>query len=204
MEVFEMSSKVQSLDAIGPMSGTAAEGPSDPVQKEYEEGKKLLENQEYGQAAVALHNALIGFEEKNDENGIANASNQLGNLCLARGEFENGLKHYQRALAICDAANDRMSILAVLKRIVTVYRGLKQFDKAIETSLDILDHYQDNRDPQGSVTTLEEMAEIYLEAGSPGKAADAYRTIASIHKNFRHDNIAAKYTQKAAQAEARS
>lgn len=196
-----MSDKVQSLDSIGPMSTPTEGGSSDPVVKEYEEGKKHLENQHYGQAAVALHNALIGFEEKNDENGIANASNQLGHLCLARDEYENALKHYQRALAICDKSNDRMSILAVQAKLVAVHRGLKSFDKAIQLSLDILDLYQDNRDPQGSVTTLEEMAAIYIEAGSMTKAADAYRTIAAIHKNFKHDNIAAKYMEKAAQLE---
>ncbi|MGW8193799.1 MAG: tetratricopeptide repeat protein [Desulforhopalus sp.] len=199
-----MSSKVQSLDAIGPMEETLGKESKDSVAKEYEEGKKLLENQEYGQAAVALHNALIGFEEKNDDNGIANASNQLGHLCLARNDFENALKHYQKALEICDGANDRMSALAVLKKIVAAHRGLQQLDRAITTSLEILDHYYDNRDPQGSVTILEEMAEIYLEDGNRGKAADAYRTISSIHKNFRHDNLAAKYLNKANELEDRS
>jgi len=164
-------------------------------------GKKYLENHHYGQAAVALHNALIGFEQKDDENGIANASNQLGHLCLARKDFDNAIKHYQRALAICDKSNDRMSILAVQVKMVAAYRGLKDFAKAIELSLDILDLYQDNRDPGGSVEILENMADIYIEAGKPEKAADAYRTIGSIHKNFRHDNIAAKYMAKAAQLE---
>lgn len=196
-----MSEKVQSLDSIGPISGSGAAGSSDPVAQEYEEGKKYLENQQYGQAAVALHNALIGFEERDDENGIANASNQLGHLCLARNEFDNALKHYQRALAICDKSNDRMSILAVQAKLVAVHRGKKDFDKAIERSLDILDLYQDNRDPGGSVATLEEIAEIYIEAGKLEKAADAYKTIGSIHKNFKHDNIAAKYMAKAARLE---
>ena len=196
-----MSDKVQSLDSIGPMPGSAEGGSADPVSQEYEEGKKYLENQQYGQAAVALHNALIGFEERGDENGIANASNQLGHLCLAREDFDNALKHYQRALAICDKSNDRMSILAVQTQIIAVHRGLNDFDKAIQLSLDILDLYQDNRDPGGSVKILEEMADIYIEAGKLEKAADAYKTIGSIHKNFKHDNIAAKYMAKAAQLE---
>lgn len=199
-----MSSKVQPLENIAPMTGSQSGDQSDPVTKEYEEGKKFLENHEYGQAAVALHNALIGFEEKNDENGIANASNQLGHLCLARQEFANSLQHYQRALAICDKQNDRMSILSVQANIVAAYRGMGEFDKAIDVSFDILDLYQDNRDPQGSVTTLEGMAQIYLEAGDHTKAADAYRTIGSIHKNFKHDNIAVKYMEKAAELESRS
>ena len=94
-----------------------------------------------------------------------------------------------------------MSILAVQAKLVDVHRGMKEFDKAVELSLDILDLYQDNRDPQGSVATLEKMAAIYIEAERPEKAADAYRTIGAIHKNFKHDNIAEKYLAKAAELE---
>jgi propanediol dehydratase small subunit len=92
-----------------------------------------------------------------------------------------------------------MSVLAVLKMIVEVYKGLKKYDTAIESCLVILDHYHDNRDPQGTVTTLEEIAELYLKLEKNEKAADTYRTIASIHKNFRHENIAAGFMEKAAQ-----
>lgn len=188
------NSKLQSLDSIAPVGGSV---PKDEVAREYEEGKKHLERQEYGLAAVNLHNALVGYEEKGDEAGVANASNQLGHLCLARLEYDAAIKHYDRALQICDRANDRMSILAVLKKIVAARRGLKQYDEAIRNCLEMLDHYHDNRDPQGSVETLEEMAEIYLAAEQKEKAADTYRTMASIHKNFRHDGIAARYMQKA-------
>lgn len=192
-----MTDNLQSIETIGSVDKSKPVKPSDPLQAEYEEGKRFLENQEYGQAAVALHNALVGFKEKNDDAGIANASNQLGHVCLAREEYENALKHYQKAYDICDKSNDRMSVLAVLKKIVEVQRSLKQYDMAIKSSLAILDHYQDNRDPQGTVTTLEEMAEIYLKAEKNEKAADTYRTIASIHKNFRHETIAAGFMKKA-------
>ncbi len=191
------NNKLQSLESIGPAGGQAG-GVKDEITREYEEGKKYLERQEYSLAAVALHNALLGYEEKGSDAGVANASNQLGHVCLARQDFEKALEHYQRALQICQKANDRMSIIAVLKKIVAAQRGLKQYDRAIASCLDMLDHYHDNRDPQGSVMTLEEMAEIYLSAGQNEKAADTYRTIASIHRNFRHDNIADGYLQKAA------
>ncbi len=194
-----MTDNIQSIENIGPVGKPETKKPSDPLQAEYEEGKKYLENQEYGQAAVALHNALVGFKEKNDEAGIANASHQLGHLCFARNEYTNALQHYERALAICDKSNDRMSILAVMKKIVDVRTRLNQYNEAIKDCLTILDHYHDNRDPQGTVTTLEEMAEIYFKAGKIEKAADTYRTIASIHKNFRHDNMAANFMKKAEQ-----
>lgn len=197
-----MSSNIQSLDSIAPMEDSSKSGGStDPVQNEFDEGKKHLENNEYGQAAVCLHNALVGYEEKKDDNGIANASNQLGRLCLARKDFDNALPHFHKAFSICDASNDRMSIIAILHKVVEVYVGLEDFNSAIENCLELLDHYQDNRDPQGSVDLLEKMASIYVQADQNSKAADAYRTIASIHKNFQHESIAKKYLNKAAELE---
>ncbi len=194
-----MTNNLQTIESIDRMNKPKSKKTTDPIQAEYEEGKKYLENQEFGQAAVALHNALVGFKEKNDETGIANASNQLGHVCVAREEYGNALQHYQRSLAVCEKSNDRMSILAVMKKIVGVRAQLKQYDDAIADCLTILDHYQDNRDPQGTVTILEEMADIYVLAEKKDKAADAYRTIASIHKNFRHENIADGFMRKAEQ-----
>lgn len=192
-----MTNTLQSIDSIDQATDAKVERSDDPVKAEYEDGKRFYENEEYGQAAVALHNALVGYEERKDESGIANVSNQLGNVCLARKEYENALKHYQRALDICDGSYDRMSVLAVSKPLVAVYRGLEQPAKAIATCLDMLDLYQDNRDPQGTVTVLEEMASIYTDSGDNGKAADSYRTIAAIHKNFGHNKIAASFIEKA-------
>ncbi len=200
-----MSSKLQDINSISPAAGNLQDKePSDPVQAEFEEGKQFLENNETGQAAVALHNALLGYEEKNDQSGIANACNQLGLVCLARKENEKALVHFKRVYDICDISNDRMSLLAVSKHCVVAYRGLQKYDKAIEKCLDMLDWYQDNRDPQGAVATLELLAEIYADAGSNARGADAYRTAASIHKNFQHDSIAEKLVEKAAKLEINS
>ena len=196
------SNTIQPLDSIGPVDKDKAKKEMDPVKIEYNEGKKYYENQNYGQAAVALHNALVGFEERKDESGIANASNQLGHVCLARKEFESALNHYQRALEICDKANDRMSILAVMHKMVEANQELGNHAQAVTLCLDILDHYQDNRDPQGTVDTLEKMAQIYIEQGEKAKAADAYRTISSIHKNFKHENMAGQFLEKAAALDA--
>jgi len=192
-----MSNTLQSIDSIAQSGKEENKKPLDPVQKDYEEGKRLFESGEFGGAALALHNALIGYEQKDDEFGIANACNVLGKVCLSRDENESALSHFKRVLAICDKSNDRMSIVAVLKELIKVYKALKQNGKAVATCLDLLDHYQDNRDPQGTVTTLEEMAQIYELMNEKGKAADAYKTIASIHKNFKHDRMAGDYLKKA-------
>ena len=90
-----------------------------------------------------------------------------------------------------------MSLLALSHQLIQVYRGQGEFKKAKEICLDLLDRYHDNNDPRGTVDVLEKMAEIYLEAGDAAQAADAYRTIASIHANFKHKNIAEGYLRKA-------
>lgn len=194
-----MSNTVQNINSIAPMGEKNKESkPKDPVQAEYEAGKRFLENGELAQAAVALHNALLGFEEKNDETGIANASNQLGHACLAREEFDKAASHYQRAYEICEKLEDPISLQAISKKMVAVHQGLKEYDKAIELCLDLLDVYYSNNDPRGAVVLLEDMAAIYVEAGKPAKAADAYRTVASIHRNFKHKSIAEEFEDKAA------
>ena len=193
-----MSGKLQNIESITPVAADQGEKKvTDSVQAEYEEGKRFLENNNPGQAAVALHNALVGFEKRDDESGIANACNQLGLVCLAKKEYDLALEHFQRTFAICDKSNDRMSLIAVSKNIISAYRGLKQYDRAVSQALDILDWYQDNRDPQGAVETLELLADIYVDSGNNRGAADAYRTAASIHKNFKHNNIAAGLIEKA-------
>ena len=192
------SNNVQTLDSITNMADSDAVEPKNALGKEYAEGKQYLENKSYGQAAASLHNALIGFEEKNNQDGVANASNQLGHLCLAKKDYPNALKHYQRTLKICDASYDRMSMLAVLHKIHEVQEGMEDYSGAIESCLDMLDHYHDNRDPQGTVEVLEKMAGTYDKQGLPEKAADAYKTISAVHKNYKHNSIAKKYSDKAA------
>ena len=192
---------LQSLQNIAPMDQTKKS--SDPAQAQYEEGKEFLEQKELAQAALAFHNALLAFEEKNNENGIANASNQLGHVCLQRQDYEMALKHYQRAWDICEKQNDPMSLIALSQKLVAVRQGLKQYPEAVKICLDMLDSYNRNNNPQGAVDTLERMAEVYIEAGDIVKAADSYRTIASIHAKYKHKNIAERFLEKAqAQEEA--
>jgi tetratricopeptide (TPR) repeat protein len=197
-----MSKTVQPIENIAPMPGSKkGEASVDPLQAEYEKGKELLQKNDFPQAAAALHNALLGYQEKGDQRGIANASNQMGHVCLARREYDQALVHYQRAWEICDKLDDPMSLLSLSKQFVEVYRGQGQFKKAITTCFELLDTYHENNDPQGTVNVLEQMAEIYLEGGEKGRAVDAYRTIASIHANFKHKNIAEGYLQKAKEIE---
>jgi tetratricopeptide (TPR) repeat protein len=192
-----MSEKLQNINAIAPMDNKDLKTADTPLQEEYKQGKALLEKGETAAAAAALHNALTGFEEKNDEVGMANALSQLGLACFQHGDTEKAIAHFLRAEEICGRIGDPMSLIWLAKQFVVVYTKAEQYKEAIDRCLDLLDHYKANNDPKGSVEVLENIAEIYVMADEKEKAADAYATIGSIHRNFKHTQIAESYLEKA-------
>ena len=165
----------------------------------HDEGRGYVERGEAALAAVALHNALRGFEEENNLEGIANASNQLGHACLLRKEFDKAVVHYQKAWEICEELEDHISLLSVAKSLAEAHEGLGEYRKALDLCLDLLDSYQRNNDPKNSVDVLERIAGIYVASGEKLRAADAYKTAASIHANFGHSAIAETFREKAAE-----
>ena len=173
----------------------------DPAQEDYDKGKELHQAGDDAQAASCFHNALIGFEQNNNEKGVANASDQLGDICAAREEHEKAIVHYQRAYDICDKENDRFSLIALQKKQVISKRALKQYGEAIKIYLNVIDIYSGYNNPAGTVATMEELAKFYLEIGERQQSADTYRTIASIHKNFKHNLHAQEFMDKATQVE---
>ncbi|MCL1980349.1 MAG: tetratricopeptide repeat protein [Proteobacteria bacterium] len=194
---------IQPLQNIGPMakeSGGAQEEESQ-AKKDYREGRKLHGDREYAQAAIAFHNALRGFEEQGDQAGVANSSDRLGDACLARGEYAMAIANYQRAHAICEQEDDSFSILALNKKMASAYRKLGDQGKALELLYDILEHYRLTSNPKGAVEVLIVIGETYLEQGDGQKAADAYRSVASIHARFKHARLAEEFARRAAELE---
>ncbi|OGQ97847.1 MAG: hypothetical protein A2505_02730 [Deltaproteobacteria bacterium RIFOXYD12_FULL_55_16] len=171
------------------------------AQLDYEAGQEFLKNLEPAQAANAFHNALIAFELEGNENGVANAADKLGDICAKRGDVAMALSHYDRVYAICQKHTDRFSLFAIEKKKARLMYDAKDYDQAICLYNEVLDEYGALRNPQGSVDTLEILAEIYLAKGDQGKAADAYRTAAAIHQSFKHSRHAEKFRQKAAEIE---
>ena len=180
--------------------GTEPQEEKSQAQQDYEAGIEFLKNKEAAQAANAFHNALLGYEAEENDNGIANASDKLGDLCAERGEAEKAISHYDRAYAICEKHSDRFSLFSIEKKKARLMYDSKNYAKAIELYLGVLDEYSALRNPQGSVDTLETLAEIYLLTGERAKAADAYRMAASIHKSFKHNRTAEKFLARAEEA----
>jgi len=194
-----MSTPIQKIDSIGPAAQAEEATPKkSQAQLDYDEGRGYVERGEAALAAVSLHNALRGFEEENNREGIANASNQLGHACLLREEYGKAVIHYRKAWEICEELGDNLSLLTLAKQLADAHKGVGEYRQALDLCLDLLDTYQRNNDPQNSVEMLERMAQIYIAEGKNERAADAYKTAASIHANFNHSSIAETLKKKAA------
>jgi len=199
-----MSNPIQPPEGIGPVpvSGQKEDDAlMDPAKADYKAGRDFLSKGDFTKAAMALHNALLGFEEQGDEQGVANASDRLGDVCMAREEFKMALDHYERAYAICAKEYDIFSTLALNKKRGAALRRLGELDRALEVMLDIFDHHAETRNPKGTVEILGDIAEVYLEMGERQKAADAFRTVAGIHRNFKHARMAEDFEERARRAE---
>lgn len=196
-----MTKETQIQNTIKPMEEEASAAPKDPAQEDYENGKKYLKGGDLGSAAAAFHNALIGFEQSGDEKGIANALNQMGDVCVQRGEQEKAMDFFERAYEMCEKLRDPFSIVVLQKKMAQIHRSMEQYEDAIRIYLDILETYRMIKNPSGAVKLLTELAETYMEQGDRDKAADSYRTAASIHSNFKHSREAKLLLDKAAAIE---
>jgi hypothetical protein len=94
-----------------------------------------------------------------------------------------------------------MSMLSLSEQFIIIHRHAKEYKEALALCLDMLDTHHSHNNPEGTVNVMETMAEIYIEQGEKAKAADAYRSIASIHSNFDHKNFARRFEEKAAALE---
>jgi tetratricopeptide (TPR) repeat protein len=191
------SENIQPLSSLQAVTGEPAGADLDPARKDYLEGRKLYSQGEYAQAALAFHNALRGFEEQGDEQGVANAADRLGDACLAREEYAMAIANYRRAFAVCEKEDDSFSQLYLNKKMAAAYRKLGDHEKALELLFDMLEHYRLTNNPKGAVEILVVIAETYAEQGDRARAADAYRSVASIHARFKHSRQAAEFNQRA-------
>lgn len=194
-----VSDSIQSMDSIRPMTEdmNREKELKNPAKRDYMAGRKHFSGGDYTQAVICFHNALLGFEEDGDTQGIANAADRLGDTCMVREEYEMAVKHFKRAAEICEQEDDSFSQVSLHKKMVVAYRKMGEPDNAFELLFDMLEHYRLINNPKGVVEALEIIGELYEETGDAANAADTYRTISGIHANFKHERLAQEFEERA-------
>lgn len=196
-----VSDRIQPLSSLGPMdggNGSKENEVDNPTRQDYMRGREQYTAGDFTEAALSFHNALKGFEEQGDEQGVANASDRLGDACMAKEEYAMALENYQRAFEICTKEEDSFSTLSLNKKKAACHRKLGQLDEAMAILQDILEHYFLTKNPKGSVDILTVIAEVYIQQGEIDAAADAYRTVSSIHAGFKHKRLSEEFAARAA------
>lgn len=128
---------------------------------------------------------------------MANAVDKLGDICAGKEDYDGALIYYDRAYAICKKDSDSFSLFSLEKKKAHVFYMAKKYQDAVTMYLDIIDEYQAMRNPQGTIDTVEILANVYVAMGDKEKAADSYRLAASIHKNYKHKRHAEAFLKKA-------
>lgn len=167
------------------------------AKQDYEKGKEFLKENDLGQAANAFHNALIGYQQDGDENGIANASDNLGDICLQKQEYAKAHEYFDLAYEVCSKNTDRFSMFSLEQKKANLYFLSGDYKEAIKRYIEVIDEHTALKNPQGAVNALETLAGIYLKIDEVVKAADCYRTMASIHKGYKHHRDHEKYMKMA-------
>ena len=197
-----VSDRIQPLNSIGPLNSEKdkeeeKEKTDNPARKDYLKGRELYTAGKYSESAIVFHNSLKAFEEQGDEQGVANSSDRLGDTCMAMEEYGMAIENYERSLVICKKEKDSFSILSLNKKMAVVFRKMGRLDEAMELLHDMFEHYHLTNNPEGTVGVLTIMAEVYIAKGNIDQAVDAYRTVSSIHKNFKHKRRAEEFSRLA-------
>lgn len=174
-------------------------GPKSQARKDYDQGIAHLDNKEYGMAANAFHNALTGWQEDDNQNGVANASDKMGDLLTEKGDYDKALEYYDKAYEICSTDFDRYSLISLENKKANVFAKLGRFPEAIELYMNLFDEYSGNRDAGNTVAILETLADLYINNDQKDKASECYTLMASIHLSYKHRKESEECEAKAAE-----
>jgi len=93
----------------------------------------VFEKLEKLDSALSYHQKSFEIKERlNDKNGIANCSNNIGNVYFFKKKYREALVYYNHALQLKQALAEEIGIINALHNIGYCYFNLKDYKKAKE------------------------------------------------------------------------
>ncbi|GAA1681216.1 tetratricopeptide repeat protein [Kribbella yunnanensis] len=149
-------------------------------------------------ADLWTHRALELTE--NDQHGHLRAIvlNSLGMIRLYQGELQEAADLFGAALQVSDTGPD-MATLAIRGNLASAVRQLGESDHAAALLSDVLDAHQRRSYPRGELSTLDELARLYVQRGDGPAALQAahraYELAIAIHDPAAQAKTAATVAQ---------
>ncbi|TDC26137.1 helix-turn-helix domain-containing protein [Kribbella albertanoniae] len=127
---------------------------------------------ELADAELWTHRALEATE--NDQHGHLRAIvlNSLGMIRLYQGELQEAADLFGAALQVSDTGPD-MATLAIRGNLASAVRQLGEADQAAALLSDVLDAHHRRSYPRGELSTLDELARLYVQRGDGPAALQA-------------------------------
>jgi serine phosphatase RsbU (regulator of sigma subunit)/tetratricopeptide (TPR) repeat protein len=130
-----------------------------------------------------LHeNALTYFKKSNDLEEKANTNELIANELLDSKKYQEAIGYYNKALQTYKAENHHRAIIRNLQQIVSAYKKLNQYDKALENNLEILNLARQSKDSYEELIALNNIGYVYRYLKNYNKALDYLNQTLSLQK----------------------
>ncbi len=152
--------------------------------KLYEEGLINFNRGMTLDAIKSLEQAAAICEELQDEAGIANCAEKIGDSMLVRGNFTGAIAQYQRALAMCEKHNDPLGIVILIEKLVDIFRKQGEFDNVLSYSFYALEKLESAGDSGRAAMFISTIGDTFEKQGKIDEALDAYRLAHNIFRGM--------------------
>jgi len=125
------------------------------------QGMVMYYQGEFLQAVGFYENAIRLFNELGEEEDESSNLLRLANANYQLARYDLALGHYQQALAIFTKINHEPGKIAVLNGMALIYFSQEQFDKALETHLELLNMNQARQNREEIGRSLHNIGTVY-------------------------------------------
>jgi serine phosphatase RsbU (regulator of sigma subunit) len=129
--------------------------------------------------------ALDYFRKSNQIDERANTNELVGNELLKSQKYEDALAAYQKALLTYQKENNYKNIIRNLQQVVTCYKRLNQYDKALDKNNEILGLVRNAKDKQEELTTLNNIGYTYRYLKNYTKALDFLNQALTLQRQLK-------------------
>ena len=130
--------------------------------------------------------ALGIYESLQRAQKTAATHNLLGRIYDNRGDFKNGKKHYEQALALSEQIGDREIKVAVLNGLGVIYIGVDD-NIAVSYNEQSIRLAQKQRDLKGEALSLGSVGLCHYRLGNYTKAVETLQRALRINENIKND-----------------
>jgi len=117
----------------------------------------------------------------------ASSYNGIGQIYSRKGYLDKSQLYYQKALLHYTELNDTANIINLETNLAMIYKDLGQYEKALETSFDVLTKLEKRPADKALAACLNTIGSIYLKISDPQSALSYYFESLDVRKKIKYE-----------------